>query len=121
MWYQIFKFELAYRKKRPATWIYFGILFLMAFITITTDIIQIGNATGMVKENAPATIAQMMIILSAFMMMITSGIMGVPILRDFEHHTKSMMFTTPISKFDYLVGRFLGSFVVTILVFSGVL
>ena len=121
MWFQIFKFELQYRKKRPATYIYFGILFLVAFLSISTDVVTIGGGTGLVKENAPATIAKMMVILSAFMMMITSAIMGVGVLRDFEHNTESMMFTTPIKKRDYLLGRFLGSFIVTLLVFSGIL
>ena len=121
MWYQIFKFELQYRKKRPATYIYFGILFLMALLAISTDVVQIGGGAGLVKENAPATIATMMVILSAFMMMITSAIMGVGVLRDFEHKTESLMFSTPIKKFDYLLGRFLGSFVVTLFAFSGIL
>ncbi len=121
MWYQIFKFELQYRKKRPATYIYFGILFLMALLTISTDVVQIGGGAGLVKENAPATIATMMVILSAFMMMITSAIMGVGVLRDFEHKMESLMFSTPIKKFDYLLGRFMGSFVTTLLVFSGIL
>ena len=121
MWLKILKFELQYRKKRPATYIYFGILFLMALLTMSTDIVQIGGGSGLVKENAPTTIANMMVILSAFMMMITSAIMGVAVLRDFEHNTESMLFTSPITKFDYLLGRFLGSFIVTLFVFSGML
>lgn len=119
MWFKILKFELQYRKKRPATYIYFGILFLMALFTMSTDVIQIGGGSGLVKENSPTTIANMMAILSAVMMMITSAIMGVAVLRDFEHNTESMLFTTPITKFDYLAGRFLGSFIVVLIVFSG--
>ncbi|GAB4236653.1 MAG: M1 family aminopeptidase [Ekhidna sp.] len=119
MWFKILKFELEYRKKRPATYIYFAILFLMAFLAMSTDAIQIGGGAGLVKENAPTTIASMMTILTAFMMMITSAIMGVAVLRDFEHNTESMLFTSPITKFDYLAGRFLGSFIIVLFVFSG--
>ncbi len=121
MWFQIFKFELQYRKARPATYIYFAILLLMGFFAMGTDVVQIGGGSGLVKENAPTTIATMMAIVSAFMMMITSAIMGVGVLRDFEHKTESLMFSNPISKFDYLLGRFLGSFVVVVFVFSGLL
>ena len=121
MWFKILKFELEYRKKRPATYIYFAILFLMAVLTMSTDFIQVGGGSGLVKENSPTTIANMMAILSAVMMMITSAIMGVAILRDFEHNTESMLFTTPISKFDYMLGRFLGSFIVVLFAFSGIL
>lgn len=121
MWFKILKFELQYRKKRPATYIYFAILFLMAVLTMSTDIIQVGGGSGLVKENSPTTIANMMAILSGIMMMITSAIMGVSVLRDFEHNTESMLFTTPISKFDYLLGRFLGSFIVVLFVFGGMM
>lgn len=121
MWFNILKFELQYRKKRPATYIYFAILFLMAALTMSTDIIQIGGGSGMVKENAPTTISNMMAILTAFMMMITSAIMGVAVLRDFEHNTESMLFTSPITKKDYLLGRFLGSFIVVLFVFFGMM
>ncbi len=121
MWYEILKFELQYRKKRPGTFIYFGIMFLVAFLAISTDAVQIGGGAGLVKENAPATIAFMMAIISAFFMMITSAIMGVGVLRDFEHQTESIMFVNPITKMDYLLGRFLGSFLVLLFVFTGAL
>ncbi|MEQ8907467.1 M1 family aminopeptidase [Ekhidna sp.] len=121
MWFKILKFEIQYRKKRPATYVYFAILFLMAVLTMSTDIIQVGGGSGLVKENSPTTIANMMAILSGIMMMITSAIMGVAVLRDFEHNTESMLFTSPITKFDYLVGRFLGSFLVVLFVFVGMM
>ncbi len=121
MWFKILKFELQYRKKRPATYVYFAILFLMATLTMSTDIIQVGGGSGLVKENSPTTIANMMAILSGIMMMITSAIMGVAVLRDFEHNTESMLFTTPITKLDYLLGRFLGSFLVVLFVFGGMM
>lgn len=117
---EIFKFELSYRSKRPATYIYFGLIFLLAFGAATSDAVKIGGGAGLVKENAPATIARMMMVMSAFFIMITSAIMGVAVLRDFEHKTESLMFSTPIKKRDYLFGRFLGSFLVCILVFSAI-
>ena len=121
MW-EIFKFELQYRKKRPATYIYFLIMFLMAFCAITTDVIQVGGSGGQVKENAPTTITFFLAILSVIPgMLLASAVMGVPILRDFEHKTASMLYTTPITKYQYLGGRFLGSLVITIFIFSGIL
>lgn len=118
MW-EVLKFELIYRKKRPATYIYFGVLFFMCFMAASTDAISIGGATGQVYENSPTVIANMMLIVSAFGLFITSAIMGVPVVRDFEHGTASMLFTTPITKFQYLAGRFIGSFVVLIFVNMG--
>ena len=95
---EILKFELRYRVKRPATYIYFGILFVMCFVAATTDVVSIGGGVGQVKENAPINIATMMIIISIFGCLISSAVMGVAILRDFDHQTESIMFTTPIKK-----------------------
>lgn len=120
MLFNIIKFELQYRLRRPATYIYFGVMFLMAFGAMSSDVIQIGGGAGLVKENAPSTIANMMTILSAFFMMITSAIMGVAVLRDFDHKMESLMFSNPIKKFDYLFGRFIGSFIILVFVFTGV-
>jgi ABC-2 type transport system permease protein len=119
MWYQIFKFELQYRKKRPATYIYFGILMLMCFLAVSTDVVTMGGAVGQIKENSPYLLTNMLLIISAFFTMITSAVMGVAVVRDFEHKTESLMFSTPIKKRDYLLGRFLGSFVTVAFVFSG--
>ena len=73
MFLEILKFELRYRMKRPATYIYFAIIFLLCFLAVTTDYVQVGRGSGQVKENAPIVIANMMVILSAFMMMITQA------------------------------------------------
>lgn len=120
MW-EVIKFELTYRSRRPATYVYFGILFFMCFMAAWTDVVSIGGATGKVYENSPTVIANMMIIVSAFGLFITSAIMGVPVVRDFEHNTASMLFTTPMNKMQYLSGRFIGSFVVLLFVYGGMI
>ncbi len=118
---EIIRFELNYRKKRPATYIYFAIIFLLCFFYATSKYVVIGGgAGGQLKENSPYNIAQVMAIMTYAMTFITSAMMGVPILRDFEHKTESLMFSTPVSKFDYLFGRFIGSFIVTVLIFCAV-
>lgn len=120
MFFEIFKFELKYRSKRPATYIYFGILFLMSFLAMTTDIVRVGGANAMVKENAPAVLATLTMNMFLIVMFIASAVMGVAVLRDFEHNTESIMFSNPIKKRDYLFGRFAGSLFVLILISSGV-
>ncbi len=120
MFKEIFKFELQYRKKRAATYIYFGIIFLMCFLAVTTDVVRIGGAVGQVKQNSPMVITQMSLIVSVFMCLISSAVMGVAVLRDFEHNTEAILFSTPMKKFDYLLGRFLGSFVILVFIGCGI-
>lgn len=120
MFGEILKFELKYRFTRPATYIYLGILFLLAFGATASDIVQLGGAIGNTHRNAPLVTIRFAAILSAFGMLVTSAMMSVPVYRDFEHNTHTLFFTTPLNKRDYLLGRFVGSFLVTLAVFLGV-
>ncbi|MCH8316957.1 MAG: hypothetical protein IIA88_00440 [Bacteroidetes bacterium] len=127
MFKEIFLFELKYRFKRPANYIYFGIFFLMTFLAVNGMagafkgvVISVGSGGGgKVLANAPFQINILITLLSYFGILVTSAIMGNPVYRDFEHQTHSLFYSKPISKFGYLAGRFLGSLVIVFLVFSG--
>ena len=118
MWYEIFKFELKYRVKRADTYIFF--VFLLLFSVVGVDFIFQGMDFGLVKKNSPLVVAKTMGAISGIFMILASMIMGVSVLRDFEYNIESLMFSNPIKKRDYLLGRFLGSFTVLLFVFSGV-
>ena len=49
MWYEIFKFELSYRLKRPDTYIFFA--FLVLFSMVGVDFVFQGIDLGAVKKN----------------------------------------------------------------------
>ncbi|MFD2786943.1 ABC transporter permease/M1 family aminopeptidase [Hymenobacter rubripertinctus] len=127
MFLPILLFELKYRLKRPATWIYFAILFTLAFLLVTaagggfgagTDV-TIGGDGQAVKINSPFSVSITVMVLSVFGVIIASSLMGNPVYRDFEYRTHPLFYTTPISKMGYLGGRFLGSYLIAVLVFSG--
>jgi ABC-type transport system involved in multi-copper enzyme maturation permease subunit len=113
MFRQIFSFEIKYRLKRPATYIYFFIFFLFGFIAIATGSTP---ATEKVFHNAPWTLGISNVTFSLFMMLICSAIMGVPLYRDIEHNTRNYLFAYPISKAAYFWGRFLGSFLFVLII-----
>lgn len=119
MWYNIFKFELQYRIKRPDTYIFF--LFLFLFSIVGVDFIFQGTDFGLMKKNSPIVIAKTMGAITGIFMILASMIMGVSVLRDFQYNIESLMFSTPIHKKDYLLGRFLGSFAVLLFAFTGLL
>jgi ABC-2 type transport system permease protein len=120
MFWPIFRFELGFQLRRPSTYLYFGILFLLAFFFIASDVVEIGGGVGRVMRNAPFTIAQTMLILTALGQVITSALVGTAILRDYEMKSHELLFTTSISKIGYLGGRFAGAFVVMVLVYSAI-
>ena len=116
---EIIKFEWAYRRGRPATYIYFTLLLLIGFLTRATDVIRV-SAGGQLKENASlGTVNTMIILLLSFGTFIISAVMGVAVVRDAENNTESLFFTTPIKKADYLFGRFIGSFLILLLILTG--
>ena len=119
MWYQIFKFEIQYRIKRPDTYVFF--LFLFLFSIVGVDFVFQGSEMGLMKKNSPIVIAKTMGAITGIFMILASMIMGVSVLRDFEYNIESLMFSNPISKKDYLLGRFLGSFTVLFFAFTGIL
>jgi ABC-2 type transport system permease protein len=119
MWYDIFKFEIQYRIKRPDTYIF--LIFIFFFSLAGVDFVFQGIDMGSVKTNAPIVIAKAMAAVTAILMMVTSLIMGVSVLRDYQYNIESLLFVNPIQKRDYLLGRFLGSFAVLLFVFTGLL
>ncbi len=107
MFWEIFLFELKYRSKRPATYIYFLIFLLIALISVASGSTP---ASEKVLHNSPYIIAESNVFFSMLMMLVCSAIMGVPLYRDIEYGTKNYYLAYPITKPGYFWGRFFGSF-----------
>ena len=105
MFKDIFIFELKYRFTRPATYIYFLLLTIVPML-----LIGFGNtpASEKVFHNSPIVIANLLLLISLFGILIGSAVMGVPLYRDLEHKTGTFLFSYPISKTAYFMGRFWG-------------
>ena len=116
MFKEIFLFEIKYRFKRPATWAYFGILVIFGLVVAIGGN---GPASEKVFVNSPVAIATMLSTISIFGIMLSSAIMGVPVYRDIEHKTENYFFSFPVTEKGYLLGRFLGSMFVLLLVSLG--
>jgi len=120
MFKDFFLFELKYRLQRPMIYIFILVNFLMAFAATVSDKIIIGGANDAVFLNAPHVIMTMTLLMTLLGIFMTTAIVNTSILRDFEHKFSPLIFSTPIKKFDYLSGRFLGAFLVALLPFLGV-
>ncbi|MBC6992476.1 ABC transporter permease/M1 family aminopeptidase [Hymenobacter sp. BT491] len=126
MFWQIFTFELWYRLRRPATYIYFGILFMLALLLALAqggvfESLSGVFGTGPVKLNSPFTVNSMTTALTLLPgVLLISAMFGPAVLRDFETRMHPLLYTTPISKAGYLGGRFFGTLVITMLVLSGI-
>ena len=117
----VIAFELKYRLRQPSTYVFFALLFVLAFSDMTTDVVQLGGGAGLVKINAPVVLATIVAILTLLSTLISTALIGTAIYRDFESGTHELFFTTRLTKRDYLLGRFIGSYLVTVLVYSGMI
>jgi ABC-type transport system involved in multi-copper enzyme maturation permease subunit len=122
LFWEFFFFELKFRFKSISTYVYFVIWFVFSFLCIASDSfgpIAFGN--GKVLLNGPYANNYNDIYASFFGIIIVAAIFGTSMLRDFQRDTTQILFTKPISKFGYLGGRWLGSFVTTVFVFFGLI
>jgi ABC-2 type transport system permease protein len=113
MFWQIFTFEIKYRLKRPATYIYFVTGFLLVSLFYFTGST---SASEKVYHNSPIVIAQWTASFSMIMMLVCSAVMGVPLYRDIDYNTKNYYLSYPITENGYFWGRYLGSFIFVVLI-----
>jgi ABC-2 type transport system permease protein len=121
MFTEVFLFEIKYRFNRPATYIYFILVLLLTLLAFGwSGGLQFGGDIGKIRQNASVVIYTISTVFSIIpCLFIASAVMGVPILRDFEHKMESLIYTTNIGKRSYLLGRFLGSFVILLFISTG--
>ncbi|HET9509620.1 MAG TPA: M1 family aminopeptidase [Sphingomonas sp.] len=109
MFGKIAAFELRYQLRNPVFWVVSILFFLLTFGAATVEQIQIG-AGGNIHKNAPVAIAQTHLILSLFFMFVTTAFVANVIVRDDDSGFGPMVRSTRVTKFDYLMARFLGAF-----------
>ena len=114
MFGSIYRFELRYHLTRPITWLYYVLFVAGSFAFVSTDTIAIAGGSGMVMRNAPSVIVRAMFLIVVLGQIVVSGLVGSSVLRDYQVQAHELVFTTPISRFAYLGGRFLGAFTVMV-------
>ena len=125
MFGSIFSFEVRRLIKSMSTYIYFFILlvvtFLLALIAGGAFPGASFNVAGeKIYANAPFVIDEFYsAIVNYIGIIIVVAMVGNAVLNDFRSNTYTILFTTPMSKFSYLFGRFSGSMFVMLLVLTG--
>ncbi|WP_226644017.1 ABC transporter permease/M1 family aminopeptidase [Microbulbifer variabilis] len=118
MFISVAKFEFHYQLRQPVFYVTSLVFFLLTFGATTIDNIQIGGGGGSTLINSPFAIMQTLLVMCLFSIFITAAFAANPVLRDRDMKMDGIVFSTPVTKRDYLLGRFTGSFTVAFLVFS---
>ena len=112
---EIFRFEFVYQARRVRTWLYFAVLFAVAYLLVRTDP---GAGDGVV--NSPYDIAQDTVLTGLLWILMAPAVAGSAAARDVQTRMHPLIYAAPISKADYLGGRFLAAFVLNALILLAV-
>ena len=112
-------FEFRQITRSPLFWAVVGIFFLLTFGFMASDHIQIGD-TANVHKNSPYATIQTNLIMGMFFMFASTAFVAGAVIRDDETGFGPILRAAPLSKFDYLYGRFAGAFAAAVLAFAAV-
>jgi len=118
-------FEFRTKLKRISTYVYFLVFMTIAMLWMAAAGGAFQNAniifsSDKVFVNAPYAIAQTVTFLGLFGVVVVAAFMGRAVQQDFEHQAFHFFFTSPITKAQYLFGRYLGAVITLMFIFVGI-
>jgi hypothetical protein len=126
MIFSILNFELSRRLRQISTYVYFVVFFALAFLFVLmsggafpTATVDFGTG-GKVLVTSPFALSAIIMYMSFFGVVVTAALAGQATYQDVDSNSTSFFYTSPITKFEYLAGRFLGSLAVQVVIFSSV-
>ena len=117
MFTQMLGFEWRYFTRQPSFIVTCLVFFLLPFLAITIDQVQIGSG-GNVLFNSPFAVTQIMLILSIFGMFMVVNFVAGTATRNHTSLMSEIIYTKPINAFSYNLGRFLGAYLICLTVFA---
>ncbi|MCX6608388.1 MAG: M1 family aminopeptidase [Acidobacteria bacterium] len=117
---EFLRFELRFWLRGMMLWVFFFIIGTLVFAATSSDKITVGGSLENTFRNAPYVIQNFYSIMGVFTLMMTTAFVNSAAGRDFAYGTQQMIFSTPITKRDYLFGRFLGSVLVAVIPMLGI-
>ncbi len=120
MFKNFFLSELKYSFRQPMLYLFFLIVFLLVFAANVTDNVTIGGSIGNVYRNAPNVITIYSIILTLFGLLFAAAFFNNSALRDHKNNFQEILFSKPIDKFGYYMGKFSASLFLSTIPLTGV-
>lgn len=111
---KIARFEFRYLLRNPLVWVTSALTFAMFFAAMNMSGFELGSEGGLLMNAACATLRNY-VVLSILFMFVTTSFVANAVIRDDETGYGPIVRSTRITKFEYLIGRFLGAFAVAAL------
>ena len=117
--WRIFGFEFAYQVRRPWPWLAFAILVVFAFQVTRVGIVPATLPQDFIL-NSPFIIAVVSVLSCQIWLLLTPAVAGEAAARDVHTGMHPLTYTSPVSRAEYLGGRFLAAFVLNALILLAV-
>jgi ABC-2 type transport system permease protein len=118
--FYFFWFEVRYWLRSVMLWVFTAIAALLVFLAMSTDEVQVGGAIGNTFRNAPFVVEAYYSIFWFITLLMVTAFVNSAAGREFASNMHQIIFTKPIKKSDFLVGRFLGSVVISTIPMLGI-
>jgi len=117
----ILRGELVATLKRPLLYVCAAVFFFLAFQTVS---ITSPTASGVIRigrlwHNSPYIVAKLTAVLSVVGLFAAALLIAPAVQRDFQHRAHPFFLSLPVTRADYLLGRFTGAFGATLVVLAG--
>src|SRR5579872_6982401 len=113
-------FEIRFWLRSWMVWIFLFIVGLLIFGAVSSDQVQVGGALSNTYRNAPFVIENYYAIVGLLTILMSTAFVNSSAIRDFTSNTYQIMFSTPLRRFDFLLGRFLGATLISVIPMLGV-
>jgi ABC-2 type transport system permease protein len=120
MFLSIALFEIRFWLRSWMVWIFLFIIGLAVFGAVSTDDVQLGGALSNTNHNAPFLIQNFYSFIALLTLLMSTAFVNSSAIRDFSNNTYQLLFTTPLRKFDFLLGRFIGATLISVIPMLGV-
>ena len=116
----IYFYELNYWLRKPITYIFFAVFFcfsLVSFLGTGNFFDEPIKATETIRLlNSPHELNYLFQYLGKLFLFLVSAIIGTSIYKDFKHKVYPILYSYPIDKKTYLLGKFFGAFTIVVLI-----
>lgn len=119
-WREVARFEATLQGGEFLTWLYVAVFFLLTFGYTASGAVELVTGRGALPKNAPWALAQAMAGVTAFGQVITTMITATAVMRDVATRQQELLFATPLSRRDYLWGRWAGALAVMFAVYAAI-
>ena len=120
MFSTFFRFETRYWRRSMMLYVFVFVLGLLVFAACSSDNVVLGSSLDNTDRNAPYVIQTFYGVMAILTTLMVAAFVNPAASRDFIYDTHQIIFTKPIKKLPFLLGRFWGATLIAVIPMLGI-